>query len=96
MIKGEVHAWHYATGEPVRLQWREGVITRIEKSADPAPRDAWVAPGLCDLQINGYGGIDFQQDDLTPDDLRDIGTAISQITVQGNRYTEEQERMTNI
>jgi aryl-alcohol dehydrogenase-like predicted oxidoreductase len=34
--------------------------------------------------------------DLTPDDLREIDTAISQITVQGNRYTEEQERMTGL
>jgi aryl-alcohol dehydrogenase-like predicted oxidoreductase len=34
--------------------------------------------------------------DLTPDDLREIESAISQITVQGNRYTEEQERMTGL
>lgn len=34
--------------------------------------------------------------ELTPDDLKEIETAISQITVQGNRYTEEQERMTGL
>jgi aryl-alcohol dehydrogenase-like predicted oxidoreductase len=34
--------------------------------------------------------------ELTPDDLSEIGAAISQITVQGNRYTEEQERMTGL
>jgi aryl-alcohol dehydrogenase-like predicted oxidoreductase len=34
--------------------------------------------------------------DLTPDDLREIKNAISQITVQGNRYTEDQERMTGL
>jgi aryl-alcohol dehydrogenase-like predicted oxidoreductase len=34
--------------------------------------------------------------ELTPDDLREIENAISQITVQGNRYTEEQERMTGL
>jgi aryl-alcohol dehydrogenase-like predicted oxidoreductase len=33
---------------------------------------------------------------LTPDDLHEIENAISQITVQGNRYTEEQERMTGL
>jgi len=32
--------------------------------------------------------------ELTPDDLRDIDTAASQITVQGARYTEQLERMT--
>ncbi len=34
--------------------------------------------------------------ELKPDDLKEIETAISQITVQGNRYTEEQERMTGL
>jgi aryl-alcohol dehydrogenase-like predicted oxidoreductase len=33
---------------------------------------------------------------LSPDDLREIKEAISGIIVQGNRYTEEQERMTNL
>ena len=32
--------------------------------------------------------------ELTPDDLRDIDTAASQITVQGSRYPEQLERMT--
>jgi aryl-alcohol dehydrogenase-like predicted oxidoreductase len=34
--------------------------------------------------------------ELTSHDLSEIKTAISQITVQGNRYTEEQESMTNL
>lgn len=34
--------------------------------------------------------------ELTPDDLREIENVISQITVQGNRYTEDQERMTGL
>ena len=32
--------------------------------------------------------------ELTPDDLRDIENAASQITVQGARYPEKLERMT--
>jgi aryl-alcohol dehydrogenase-like predicted oxidoreductase len=32
--------------------------------------------------------------ELTPDDLRDINSAASQITVQGARYTEKMEQMT--
>jgi len=31
--------------------------------------DVWIAPGLFDAQVNGYGGIDFQQDDVTAGDL---------------------------
>jgi aryl-alcohol dehydrogenase-like predicted oxidoreductase len=33
--------------------------------------------------------------DLTPDDLREIKTAISQITVLGDRYPEDLKKMTN-
>jgi hypothetical protein len=34
--------------------------------------------------------------ELTPDDLRDIDSAASQITVQGERYPEELQRMTGL
>ena len=33
--------------------------------------------------------------ELTPDDLREIGRLVSQVAVQGGRYPEEVERMTN-
>ncbi len=34
--------------------------------------------------------------ELTSDDLREIETAASKITVQGSRYPEHLERMTNL
>jgi aryl-alcohol dehydrogenase-like predicted oxidoreductase len=34
--------------------------------------------------------------ELLPDDLKEIEVALSKVTVQGNRYTEEQERMTGL
>jgi N-acetylglucosamine-6-phosphate deacetylase len=67
MGEGEICARHFATGQPVRLRWRDGVIT--ESSAADVPEDLWVAPGLVDMQVNGYGGVDFQQDGLTAGDL---------------------------
>ena len=66
---GEICAWHYASQQPVRLRWNEGVITAIEPATEPPPRDLWLAPPLVDLQINGYAGIDFQQDAVTLSDL---------------------------
>ncbi|HEV2655194.1 MAG TPA: aldo/keto reductase [Ktedonobacteraceae bacterium] len=33
---------------------------------------------------------------LSPDDLREIKSAISKITIQGDRYPEQLERMTNL
>ena len=67
--KGEIHARHYSTREPVRVQWHDGIITRIEKADSPVPEDTWLAPGLFDVQINGYGGVDFQANALTTEDL---------------------------
>ena len=69
MNEGEISAWHYASRKPVRIRWQKGVITHLEKASTQPPRDLWVAPSLFDNQVNGYGGIDFQQDNLTEADL---------------------------
>ncbi len=66
---GEVLAWHYATRQPVCLRWSDGVITHLEASSSLPPRDVWIAPPLFDLQINGFAGVDFQQDGLKVEDL---------------------------
>jgi N-acetylglucosamine-6-phosphate deacetylase len=66
---GEICARYYATREGVRLRWQGGIITHLESAgSSPAPR-LWLAPPLFDLQVNGYGGVDFQQDNLSAEDL---------------------------
>jgi N-acetylglucosamine-6-phosphate deacetylase len=76
-VHGDILARHYATGQPVRVAWNEGAITAIEP-APATPADApWIAPALVDLQVNGFAGVDFQQDDLTLEQL--------QIAVRGLR-----------
>jgi N-acetylglucosamine-6-phosphate deacetylase len=70
-----IRARHFATGEPVQIAWRGGVVTAIEKASE-APDDLWVAPTLFDVQVNGYGSIDFQQDDLTVEDLQKAARAL--------------------
>src|SRR5437764_740178 len=67
-MQGEICGWHYATRQPIRLRWRKGRITNLEPSERPVD-EVWLAPPLFDLQINGYGGVDFQQDGLTAEDL---------------------------
>ena len=69
MSDGEICARHFATRQPVRLCWKNGLITRLEPVSAPPADDLWVAPALVDLQVNGYAGVDFQRDDLTVDDL---------------------------
>jgi N-acetylglucosamine-6-phosphate deacetylase len=53
---------HYLTGEQVVISIAEGRITCIKGEGiqeQATPETVWVAPGFCDLQINGYGGCDF-------------------------------------
>ena len=69
MSEGEICARHFQTSQPVRVRWAGGRITSLEAAPESPAPDAWIAPGLFDLQVNGYSGVDFQQDDLTLDDL---------------------------
>jgi N-acetylglucosamine-6-phosphate deacetylase len=68
--EGEVVARHFATGATVKVRWRDGVITHLEPSSEKLQEVVWIAPSLFDLQVNGYGGVDFQQDNLRIEDLK--------------------------
>ena len=69
MTGGEIQAWNLATRKPVRMRWADGCITHLEPVSSPPAQEQWIAPGLVDLQVNGYAGVDFQGDDRTVDDL---------------------------
>lgn len=69
MNSDELHALHYATGKPVRVGLRDGEITSITEVADRPEKEIWIAPPLVDLQINGYAGVDFQQNDVSEEQL---------------------------
>ncbi len=68
MNEGKICAKHFSTGKPVRVRWKNGIIASVEENSS-APEDLWIAPGLFDVQVNGYGGIDFQQDGVTREEL---------------------------
>jgi N-acetylglucosamine-6-phosphate deacetylase len=68
MNAGALSALHYETGKPVRLTWESGLVTGLW-DCPTADSDLWLAPTLCDLQVNGFAGIDFQQDGLTAENL---------------------------
>lgn len=65
------YARRYDTGEPVRVAISGESIAAIESPArDSGDADLpFVAPGLFDLQINGYGGTWFSAHDLTPENV---------------------------
>jgi N-acetylglucosamine-6-phosphate deacetylase len=64
-----IHARHYATRTPVTIRCEGGVITAIEPATMHVGENVWVAPGLVDVQVNGYAGVDFQRDELTEGQL---------------------------
>jgi N-acetylglucosamine-6-phosphate deacetylase len=67
----------YDQGEPVWIEMHNGVIADIgpwrgsENNMLP-----WIAPGLVDLQINGYGGEEFTDLNLTVDAVQRISVAL--------------------
>ncbi|MCP5519282.1 MAG: N-acetylglucosamine-6-phosphate deacetylase [Verrucomicrobiales bacterium] len=70
MNQGSIQGLHAGTGQPVRLRWTDGRITAMEPGDAAAAGDEWLAPALFDPQINGFGGVDFQSDDLVAGDLQ--------------------------
>ncbi len=68
MNEGDLCAKHFSTGKPVCIRWKNGRITGVEEVSS-APENSWIAPALFDVQVNGYGGIDFQQDGVTAEEL---------------------------
>ena len=74
-------ALHYETGKPVSLEIRNGLIASITEMPESEQyRNLYIAPGLIDNQINGYNGIDFSGEKLTPDEIK---VAVSSIRMDG-------------
>lgn len=65
-----MRAIHYATRQPISLDMAEGVIKSIDVLDTREAADLpVVAPGLVDLQINGYAGYDMNSLPLADDGL---------------------------
>ncbi|HZN33725.1 MAG TPA: amidohydrolase family protein [Pirellulaceae bacterium] len=67
----QILARRYDTLRPVALEIAGGRIAKISPAAGGAELPI-VAPGLVDLQINGYGGIEFNDPQLTIDKVRQV------------------------
>ena len=73
-------ARRYDTLRPVAVEMDEGRIRRIE-SVEDSSKLPLVAPGLVDLQINGFGGIEFNDPELTIEKVRQVALSQDQFGV---------------
>lgn len=71
----------YRDGSPVRIFFSDGKITDIQPlAAEETVPEVFVAPGLIDIQINGYMGVDFTGDKL---DLEGVRAATKRLWEEG-------------
>jgi N-acetylglucosamine-6-phosphate deacetylase len=68
-------------GRGVRIHHGGGRITAVEP--DPHAPDRWLLPGLLDLQVNGYAGLDVNDPQLSTSTIHELVRAESRCGVTG-------------
>jgi len=72
MAENSFEAFDYRTGKPIHIATQNGHITSVLKCDTNLDPNLMIAPGLVDLQVNGYKGIDLNQEDLEIDSVRKL------------------------
>jgi len=72
-----VDGLHYISGKPVRIEMVDGKIGRIKAlSSSSGVPEVYLAPGLIDIQVNGYMGVDFSDQELSPEMMEKAARAL--------------------
>ena len=73
-----IKARHYGTGTGYEVILQDGEISALSYLFTGGDDCPYVAPGLVDVQVNGYGGQEFNDPQLTTDKVRQIALAMDQ------------------
>lgn len=64
-VRGQI----VGTQGTVTVEIEDGLISSISKDSPSSEavggEDVWISPGICDVQVNGVGGISYKAEDLT-------------------------------
>jgi N-acetylglucosamine-6-phosphate deacetylase len=73
-----VKGLHYATGKPVSVEVKDGVIESVTETGELEDEfnNLIISPGLIDNQINGYANVDFSGSELSSSGVIDAAKAI--------------------
>ncbi|MUP39189.1 N-acetylglucosamine-6-phosphate deacetylase [Labilibaculum euxinus] len=67
-----VEGLDYQSGKPIRLGIKDGKIADVVYLLKAKKYLPVIAPGLVDLQVNGYGGVDFNTTQLMASDVNRV------------------------
>lgn len=79
-MKTTVEAIDYHTNKAIHMDMENGLITNITAAKREVEASVFLAPGLVDLQINGYKGTDLNNSELC---VSDIETITQKLWAQG-------------
>lgn len=68
----------YKNGIPIEISFSEGIIDSISEAQDSIDKDLILGPGFTDIQVNGYGGIDYNEIQTDPMNLAGISRLLYQ------------------
>ena len=83
----QFRARRYDTGELLAVTVIQQQIAGLQsaelRDTDPSGGQPWFAPGFVDLQINGFGGVEFNDERLNTDQVEQVSRACDAMGVTG-------------
>ena len=68
----------YLDGSAIEISFSEGIIDSISETQTPLDENLILGPGFTDIQVNGYGGIDYNEIQSDPINLAEISRLLYQ------------------
>lgn len=68
----------YRDGSAIEISFSEGIIDSISETQTPLDQNLILGPGFTDIQVNGYGGIDYNEVQSDPMNLASISRLLYQ------------------